>query len=671
MRWPWAAREQRLHVVRLELRPARADAWPLREIKGWDVLRGFVPPFEHVDVARERLTMSVDLLPVAPRLQVPTRRRILGGVRRREMRDRLVTIEGRSDWVMPAENIERQVERVALMAKVGRSDPFFQVQVLITAVSPDREHARELVERTFAAWEQYSGQNFMRAVGLPVLGTWFLGSNAPWRRAWFDLRSRTGYFAPPRPRRVLTTREAAGFLKPWTRHCPEPTVVRRERQELEPPEAAASTGMGVCLAASGRLVALASADARYHVHVLGPIGKGKSTLLASMALDRIHSELATVVIDPSKGDLVRDLLPRVGEQHWQRLVLLDPSLGRERPLGLNVLECSDPEQHDLVADQVTFIFRRLFERWWGPRTDHVLRAALLTLLRHRGTTLCDVPALLLDADARRRWTSRLQDPIGLELFWQEYETLTDSQRQQQVGPLLYKLQTVLMRPAVRNILGQQRSTIDLEQVLDRSGVLLVALPRGELGPETSSLLGSLLVARLWQVVQARSQRPEAERPDACLVLDECHRLLHLPQTMEEILVEARGYHLGMVLAHQHLGQLPPDLREAMGANVHTRIAFQCEQDAAQLAAWFRPLSAQDLAQLAQFQVAVRLCVGGHSEAPFLGSTRPPAPSLGSEHAERLVSASLERWGRPRAEVEAEIVDRYRRLGVVGGPVEWA
>src|SRR6266542_2596975 len=324
----------------------------------------------------------------------------------------------------------------------------------------------------------------MRAVGLPLLGTWFLGSNAPWRRAWFDLRSRTGYFGPPRPRRVLTTREAAGFLKPWTRHCPEPTVVRRERQELEPPEAAASTGMGVCLAASGRLVALASADARYHVHVIGPIGKGKSTLLASMALDRIESELATVVIDPSKGDLVRDLLP-------------------------------------LVADQVTFIFRRLFERWWGPRTDHVLRAALLTLLRHRGTTLCDVPALLLDADARRRWTSRLQDPIGLELFWQEYETLTDSQRQQQVGPLLYKLQTVLMRPAVRNILGQQRSTIDLEQVRDRSGVLLVALPRGELGPETSSLLGSLLVARLWQVAQARSQRPEAERPDACLVLDEC------------------------------------------------------------------------------------------------------------------------------------------------------
>jgi hypothetical protein len=666
-----AREQQRLHVVRLELRPARTDAWPLREIRDWDPLRGFVPPFEQLDVARERLSMSIDLLPVAPREQVPLRHRILTSVRRKEMRDRLVTIDGRSDWVLPAENIERQVERTGLMAKVARSDPFFQVQVLITASSPDRDHARELVERTYAAWEQFSGQNYMRSVGLPVLGTWFLGSNAPWRRGWFDFRSRTGYFGPPRPRRVLTTRESAGFLKPWTRHCSAPIVVRREREELEPPAGAASAGMGVCVAASGRLVALAPADCRYHTHVLGPIGKGKSTLLAGMALDRIEQGLATVVIDPSKGDLVRDLLPRVREQHWERVVLLDPSLGRERPVGLNVLECSDPEQHDLIADQVTFIFRRLFERWWGPRTDHVLRAALLTLLRHPGTTLCDVPALLLDADARRRWTSRLDDPIGLELFWQQYEQLTDSQREQQVGPLLYKLQTVLMRPAVRNILGQARSTIDLERVLDHAGVLLVALPRGELGPETSSLLGSLLVARLWQVVQGRSQRPEAERADACLVLDECHRLLHLPQTMEEILVESRGYHLGMVLAHQHLGQLPKELREAMGANVHTRIAFQCEQDAAELAGWFKPLGAQDLAGLPQFGVAVRLCVDGHSERPFIGTTRPPAASLGREHAGRLVAGALERWGRPRAEVEAEIVARYRSRGFGGEADEWA
>jgi hypothetical protein len=650
----------KLHRVRLELRPARADAWPLREIKDWDVMRGFVPPLEQVRLPHERLSVSIDLLPVAPRRMVPERHRILTSIRQGEVQDPLVAITGRSDWVLPAQNVERQVERSGLLAKVGRSDPFFEVQVLISAVSPDREHARELVERAYAAFEQFTGQNYLRAVGRPVLGTWFWGSDALWRRGWFDLRERTGLFGG---RRLLTTRELAGLLKPWTRHCTAPSIVRREREELQPPERAASTGMGVCLAADGRVVALAPRDARYHAHVLGPIGKGKSTLLASMALDRIEAGLASVVIDPSKGDLVRELLPCIPERHWPSVIVLDPALGRERPVGLNVLECSDPEQHELIADQVTFIFRRLFERWWGPRTDHVLRAALLTLLRNQGTTLCDVPALLADADARRRWTANLHDPLGLDLFWREFERYSDSERERNVGPLLYKLQSVLMRSSVRNILGQSRSTIDLEHVLDGAGTLLVSLPRGELGPETSSLFGSLLVARLWQVAQGRSRRPEAERPDACLLLDECHRLLHLPQTMEEILIEARGYHLGLVLAHQHLSQLPASMLAAVGANVHTRVAFQCEQDATQLAGWFAPLGARELESLEQFQVAVRLCVDGHSEAPFLGRTRPPAPSLGEEHGARLLAASLGRWGRPRAEVEAEILSRYRSLPV--------
>ena len=641
----------KLHRVRLELRPGRPDAWPLRQIEHWDVLRGFVPPLEHVRAPHEQLSVSIDLLPVPPRLMVPLRHRILAGIRQGGVRDPLVTIAG-----LPAQTVERQVERAGLVAKVARSDPFFRVQILISATSPDKAHARELVERTYAAFEQFTGQNYLRAAGRAVLGTWFWGSDAVWRRGWFDLRERTGLFAG---RRLLTTRELAGLLKPWTVHCAAPSIVRRERPELLPPERAASTGIGICVSASGRPVALAPADARYHAHVLGPIGKGKSTLLASMALDRIEAMLATVVIDPgSKGDLVRDLLLRIPERHWPRVIVLDPSRGRERPIGINVLESSDPEQHELIADQVTFIFKRLFERWWGPRTDHVLRAALLTLLRQPGATLCDVPALLLNPEVRSRWTAQLDDPLGLDLFWRQYERLSDGEREKQVGPLLYKLQSVLMRPSVRSILGQPSSTIDLERVLDAGGVLLVNLPRGEVGPETSSLLGSLLVARLWQVAQGRSRRPEAERPDAALIVDECHRLLHLPQTTEEVLVEARGLHLGLVLAHQHLSQLPAGMLAAVGANVHTRVAFQCEQDARDLARWFQPLTAADLETLEQWQVAVRLCVDGHSEPPFLGRTQPMPASLGEAHGAALMADSLARWGRPRAEVEEEMRRRY-------------
>jgi hypothetical protein len=657
----------KLHTVRLELRPGRPDAWPMRQIQDWDPLRGFVPPFEQLDVARERLSMCVDLLPVAPRELVPLRHRILSAVRRREMRDNLVTINGVSDWVMPAENIERQVERSALLAKVGRSDPFFRVQILISATSPSRERARELVERTYAAWEQFSGQNYMRAVGLPLLGWWFLGSNAPWRRSWFDLRERTGLHGG---HRLLTARELAGLLKPWTRHCTAPIVVRRERADRPAPEHAASTGMVIC-DADGRPFALTDEDARFHVHTIAPTGKGKTTWLANLVLARIERRLASVVIDPSKGDIVRrDLLPGIPERDWERVVLLDPSLGRERPLGLNVLENAGPEQHELIADQVTYVFRRLFQSSWGARMDDVMQASVLTLLRRPGSTLCDIPQLLLDDEARRRWTKGLDDPLGLELFWREWSRLSESERNQRCGPILARLRTILMRPSVRNLLGQPRSTIDLSRILDEGGVLLVSLPAGELGPATSSLLGALLVARVWQAAQTRSPRPESERPDALLAIDEAHRVVHLPQ-LEEILVEARSLHLGLLLAHQHMAQLPADLKSAIGANVHTRVAFQCEEDAAELAPWMRPVDAADLAALRRYEVAVRLCVAGQSEPAFIGMTRPPATDLGPEHAARLVAAALERWGRPRAQVEAEMLERYRGAEAASEEDEWA
>ena len=430
---------------------------------------------------------------------------------------------------------------------------------------------------------------------------------------------------------------------------------------LSPARRPSGDGNIICLLEDSRQtpIRISPADALHHMDVVGPTGVGKSTLLLNLALGDIEAGRGIAVVDP-KGDLVSDLLQRIPRRHWDRVVLVDPSL-RDQPVGLNLLECDDPDLHEVTCDQLVTIFRKTYERFWGPRTDDILRAAVLTLLLRPGSTLCEVPLLLLQPEARSVFTADLRDPIGLEPFWHEYEQMTNGQRLQATGPVLNKLRSVLLRRTVRNIMGQTRSTIDLAACMDQGGILLVSLAKGLLGEDTSRLLGAFLVARLWQTAMKRAAQPPSDRRDFTLYLDEFQDYVHLPQSLEDVLVAARGYHLGLVLANQHLGQLTTTTREALAANARTRVVFQCgQEDARYLAREFSPwLSDLQLMNLQAHQVAVRLFRDGRTERPFTGVTRPEPPGFGADHAAALSAVALARCGRPRAEVEKEIEERLR------------
>ena len=520
--------------------------------------------------------------------------------------------------------------------------PGYRAEIRLRVAAASEPEAKALMHGMTAAFRGFDGANGLRPVGV-----WF------GRRFDRIVASRRG----PAGNMILVADELANLF-----HLPvdipgfgvAPT-------RLAPARRPSGDGKTVCHLEDERQtpVKISPSDALHHMQFIGPTGVGKSTTLMNLALDDIQAGRGIAVIDP-KGDLVNDLLERIPRQHWARVVLIDPSL-REQPVGLNLLECDDPDQYEVTCDQVVTIFRKTYERFWGPRTDDLLRAAVLTLMRHAGSSLCEVPLLLLQPDARKVFTKDLHDPVGLQPFWHEWDHMSEGQRLQAAGPVLNKLRSVLLRPTVRNIMGQSRSTVDLAACMDHGGILLVSLAKGLLGEDTSRLLGSFLVARLWQTAMKRAAQPASDRRDFIVYLDEFQDYLHLPQSLDDVLAAARGYHLGLVLAHQHLDQLTKDTREAVAANARTRVVFQCSQDDARsLAREFSPwLSAEHLLNLQRYQVAVRLFRDGHTERPFTGVTSPAPPSLGTDHASALAAAAVRHCGRPRADVEREIEDRLR------------
>jgi hypothetical protein len=438
-----------------------------------------------------------------------------------------------------------------------------------------------------------------------------------------------------------------------------PGVVMAGAREVAPPPGLPRRGKPLGRSTHGRQVNLAVEDARQHLHVLGPTGVGKSTLIARLVLSDFDAGRGAIVIDP-KGDLVEDVLARIPSGREGEVDLLDPM--DVAPPGLNVLDSPD---RDLGVDQLVGIFRRVFERFWGPRTDDVFRAALLTLSADKTATLADVPRLLSDSDFQAELLAQVNDPVGLDPFWQWYQGLSEAVRAQTIGPLLNKLRAFLLRGPVRAIVGQPRTTLDIPRTINEGRLLLARLPKGTLGEDTSRLLGSMVVARAWQAALARAAIAPERRRDAALYVDEVQNFLNLPTPIPDVLAEARGYRLSLCMAHQHLGQLTRELREGIAANARTKVIFQVSREDAQaLDREVRPeLAAHDLSHLPVYTAAVRLCLGGQTSSAFTIATEALPPEIPGQ-AEKVRVATRKRIGVARTQTEELLADRQRRTVTV-------
>jgi hypothetical protein len=392
-----------------------------------------------------------------------------------------------------------------------------------------------------------------------------------------------------------------------------------------------------------------------HTHLVGPTGSGKSMLLVQMALDDLGQSVGVAPwMDPKDGEAADTLLARIPDAWADRTVLFDPTR-LDYAVGLNVLECDSPERRDIVVDQILGVFAALFADVWRQRQAEIMYMGLTTLMHHEGATLCDLPRLLTDADQRRYWVSTLKDP-DLKAFWKRYETFAPGD----VAPLLGRLQSLLLRPRVRNILGQRKSTVDLADILDKGGIVIARLPL-ELAA-TSQLLGSFLFLRCWQVIQGR-QRRSGELRDAASYLDEGELFMHIRGSVAGVFDQARGLRWGIVFAHQRMGQLPKDMAEALEVNALTKVIFRATtlDNARAVAGLVHPISPETLLGFQARQVACKLPIG----RPFVGRT-PELPKALRQPRE-LADHALKKWGRSQKDIDEDLNGARRRRP---DPIPW-
>lgn len=410
-------------------------------------------------------------------------------------------------------------------------------------------------------------------------------------------------------------------------------------------------------------VYLAPDDRLRHLYVIGQTGTGKSTLLKNLVIQDMHAGEGVCMIDPHGQD-IEEVLAAVPADRLDDLIYFDPA-DTEYPLGLNMLEFDPryPEQKTFVVNELLSIFNKLFDmkQAGGPMFELYFRNSVLLVMEEPGTTLLDVSRVLADQKYRDSLLAKCTNPVVTQ-FWREVASKAggEASLQNMVPYITSKFDGFITNEIMRPIIAQGKSAFNFRQVMDERKILLVNLSKGRLGDLNAYLIGLILVGKLLMAALSRVDVEESKRHPFYLYLDEFQNVT--TDSIATILSEARKYKLSLTMAHQFIKQLDEKIRDAVFGNVGSQAAFRVgEEDAEFLEKRFAPrFSAADIANIENRHAFVKMLVHGVPEDPFKIATIAPAPSLHSDSA-ALKAKSAERYGRPRAEVEAEIKARYLSL----------
>ena len=471
---------------------------------------------------------------------------------------------------------------------------------------------------------------------------------------------------------LLNTEELASLYHFPLRNAETPNILWLTAKQASAPSEVPSEGLLLgynIFRGIKREIHIKEDDRLRHTYIIGKSGVGKSVLLANMAIQDVLNGQGVCVIDPH-GDLVDDILARVPAERAEDVVLFAPA-DLERPMGLNLLEFDPhyPEQKTFVINEMIGIFDKLYDlkTTGGPIFEQYMRNAMLLVMAdpETGSTLMEIPRVLADADFRHLKLSRCSDPTVVDFWRKEAEKAGGDAALANVVPYITsKLTSFISNDMMRPIIAQQKSAINFREIMDQHKILLVSLPKGLVGEMNAYLLGMILVGKLLVAALSRADMPKEERRNFFLYIDEFQNFT--TNSICQILSEARKYGLGLIIAHQYIGQLisrgDTAIKDAVFGNVGTLISFKVgSEDAEVLQKEFAPtFDAYDLINVEKYTAYIKLLVDNMSSRPF--TLRTPWPLFGNcdhELAGKIRELSRLKYGQERSLIEAEIIQRSK------------
>ncbi len=322
-----------------------------------------------------------------------------------------------------------------------------------------------------------------------------------------------------------------------------------------------------------------------HHHIIAGSGHGKTQTLQYLIgqdLDAVAAGHRSVVVIDSQGDLIKnisqlDVFAPGGALH-DRVVIIDPT-DVEWPVSLNLFDVGIDRLKDyppLEQERLTNSILELYDFVLGSLLSAEMTQKQNVIFRYVTRLMLHIP------DATIHTLRELMEPGSHEKFAEHigklkgtakrfFETeFASKEFEQTKKQVLRRLWGILENQTFERMFSHPRSKLDLFAELNSGKVILINTAKDLLKEQGTQIFGRFFIALIAQAAQERATLPENERMPTFVYIDEAAD--YFDRNIGIILSQARKYGVGMILAHQYLGQLDPKLQEAFAANTSIKFA---------------------------------------------------------------------------------------------------
>lgn len=406
-------------------------------------------------------------------------------------------------------------------------------------------------------------------------------------------------------------------------------------------------------------------DRQRHMYIVGKTGTGKSEFLKDMIMQDIRDGKGLAVMDPH-GELVEDIMQLIPPERAEEVIYFNPS-DTERPMGLNIMEAQTEDQMHFVVGSIISLMYKLYDPHKtgiiGPRFEHAIRNAMLTIMAEPGATFIELVRCLTDQKYVQELLPKVKDPVVRRYWTDQIAQTSDFHKSEVLDYIVSKFGKFITNKVMRNIIGQSQSAFNFRTVMDEGKILLVNLSKGKLGEEDAKFLGLILVPKLLTAAMSRQDVPMEQRKDFYLYVDEFQN--YATEDFAVILSEARKYRLNLIVANQFVAQIEEEVKNAVFGNVGTVVTFRVGvPDANFLQHEFTPVFTEtDLTNIEKYHVYIKTIVGNEPVAPFsMDLTRDVEAEkriMDPKRADLIRELSRIKYGKPRDIVEQETAVRAK------------